>query len=102
MGHPPRKRSERIALIVGTILYGAAMPFLLMMAIMSPMASDAGVNAHVWTFIIAVATWPIAFLLAVIGGWLFFWWRVPRAPWFALAFPWLWLGPIIWSASFGR
>jgi hypothetical protein len=35
-------------------------------------------------------------------GWLFFGLRWPRGMWFAIALPWLWLVPIVWSMDFGR
>jgi ABC-type polysaccharide/polyol phosphate export permease len=95
-------RGSAVPMIVGTVLYGIALPFLVMMAMMSPMASDAGVNTKVWTFMIAIATWPIAFVLAIALGWLFYGIRRRRAMWFALIFPWLWLVPIVWSSDFGR
>jgi ABC-type sugar transport system permease subunit len=102
MANPPRSRRQRLEMIVGTIVYGAALPFTVFLAMMSPMASDAGVNTKVWTFIIAMATWPIGFLLAIVLGWIFFAFRRGQAMRFALLLPWLWLVPIVWSASFGR
>jgi hypothetical protein len=89
-------------MIVATLLYGIALPFLVTMALLSPMASDAGVNTKVWTFMIAMATWPVGFVLAIVLGWLFFALRRRRAMWVALALPWLWLVPIAWSFDFGR
>lgn len=90
------------SMIVATILYGTALPFVVFMAMMSPMASDAGVNTKVWTFIYAMLSWPIGFVLAIILGWLFAALGRKRAMWFALLLPWLWLVPIAWSADFGR
>jgi len=102
MENPPLSRRQRLWMIVCTILYGAALPFTVFFAMMSPMASDAGVNTKVWTFIIAMATWPIGFLLAIILGWIFFALRRGGAMRFALLLPWLWLVPIVWSMDFGR
>lgn len=90
------------SMIVATVLYGVALPFVGVMAMMSPMASDAGVNAKVWTFIIAMMTWPLAFIAAILLGWLFTWLRRTRVVWTVLAMPWLWLVPLVWSMDFGR
>ena len=89
-------------MIVATILYGIALPFVAFMAMMSPMASDAGVNTKVWTFIIAMMTWPLAFVAAVVLGWVFTGLRRKRAVWTVLVMPWLWLVPLVWSMDFGR
>ena len=64
MEYLPRKRGHRKAMIWATILYGLALLPTGMMAVMSPLASDAGVNTKVWTFMIAMATWPLGFILA--------------------------------------
>lgn len=90
------------SMIVATVFYGVALPFVGVMAMMSPMASDAGVNAKVWTFIIAMMTWPLAFIAAILLGWLFTWLRRTHAVWTVLAMPWLWLVPLVWSMDFGR
>jgi len=89
-------------MIIATIIYGTALPFFGVMALLSPMASDAGVNTKVWTFMIAIATWPIGIVLAVVLGWVFFALRRRGAMWIALLLPWLWFGPIIWASDFGR
>jgi hypothetical protein len=102
MEHSPRKRGHRKAMIWASTLYGLALLPTGFMAVMSPMASDAGVNTKVWTFMIAMATWPLGFIVAIVLGWLFFGLRWPRGMWFAIALPWLWLVPIIWSMDFGR
>jgi hypothetical protein len=102
MEYLPRKRGHRKAMIRATILYGLALLPTGMMALMSPLASDAGVNTKVWTFMIAMATWPLGFILAIVLGWLFFGLRWSRGIWFAIALPWLWLVPIVWSMDFGR
>ncbi len=102
MEHSLRKRSHRKAMIWVTVLYGLALLPTAFLALMSPMASDAGVNTKVWTFMIAMATWPLGFILAIVLGWLFFGLRSSRGVWFAIALPWFWLVPIIWSADLGR
>lgn len=89
-------------LIAATVLYVLALPGVAILAMLSPMASDAGVNTKVWTFIVAMMSWPLGFLLAIALGWLFFALRWTRATIFALLLPWFWLVPIVWSMDFGR
>jgi ABC-type polysaccharide/polyol phosphate export permease len=92
---PPR--THLVTMIVATALYGAALPFAVTLAIFSPMASDGGVNPGVWTFIVSMMTLPIAIVLALILGWIFFATRLARLMWVAILFPLLWLFPIVWS-----
>jgi hypothetical protein len=89
---PPRH--HLIAMIVASVVYGIALPFTVMAAMFSPMASDSGVNTGVWIFIITMMTLPVAILAAVIAGWIFYATRMPRLMWVAIAFPLLWLVPV--------
>jgi uncharacterized membrane protein YhaH (DUF805 family) len=94
-----RSRRARFWLIVATVLYGAFLPFCVVGAMMSPMASDAGITDQVMVFIYAFFTWPLAIVLGVVAAWIFFWRRANAAMTLALLFPLLWLAPIVWSMS---
>ena len=95
---PPR--THLAAIIVATVLYGIALPFSVTLAMFSPMASDGGINAGIWTFIVSLMTLPIAIVVALILGWIFYATRLPRLMWAAILFPLLWIFPIAWSAFF--
>jgi hypothetical protein len=86
---PPRQ--HLIIVIVATAIYGLALPFSIMAAAFSPMASEAALNAHVWTIIITIATAPLAIIAAIILGWVFYAIRRPRAIFAAILMPLLWV-----------
>jgi hypothetical protein len=89
-------------MIVATVLYAIVLPFVCVVAMFSPMASDSGLNAMVRTFIAAAMSWPLGIVLSIGLGWRFFVTHRPRAMWYALAFPWLWLLFFAGFFSLGR
>jgi hypothetical protein len=93
-----RPRAHLIAMIVATVLYGASFPFVLSLAMFSPMASDSGVTTKIWIFIVSLMTLPIGIAVAVILGWIFYATRLPKLMWAAILFPLLWIFPIGFSA----
>ncbi len=97
-------RGPLLGPIVVTLLYAAALPFIAVAAVMSPMASDAGVNGAVMAFIYAMFTWPLAIIVSVVLAWLFYALRWRRAMWLSFFTPLLWLIPIGWSmgSNFGH
>jgi hypothetical protein len=88
---PPRQ--HLIVMIVATAIYGLALPFSVMAAAFSPMASDGGLNTGVWIIIIIITlvTAPLGIIAALILGWVFYTIRRPRAMFAAILMPLLWL-----------
>jgi len=93
-GATNRPREHLIAMIIGTVVYGAALPFVGAAALFSPMASDSGLSIGIWIFIVSMFTLPFAIVAALILGWIFFAARLPRLMWVAILFPLLWLIPL--------
>ena len=90
---PRRSRALMWVLIAGTVLALLAMLPALMMAMMSPMASDSGVTAGVWAFIIVCMTFPLALVIGPLGGWIAWGLRHERIGW------WLILAPLAWPVA---
>ncbi len=69
---PPKRTGLLIWLIVSQMLAGASLFFWLVMAGLSVMAFDSGVNQEAWNIVIAVWAYPIFPLGMVIGAWIAF------------------------------
>ena len=67
---PVSRRPILIWLIVSQLLAVASLFFWLLMAGLSVMASDSGVSAEAWTFVIAVWSYPIWPLGFSIAAWI--------------------------------
>ncbi len=105
MDHQPRPRSRRLRLwlIIGSVVAALAVLPAAFMGMMSPMASDAGVNATIYTFIFVMLTFPLALLICPIGAWIAYGLRQERISWVLLFLPWLWVAAIaaIFLIGFG-
>jgi hypothetical protein len=92
-----RPRAHLLAMIAATVIYITALPFSVMAAMFSPMASDSGISTGVWVIIYSLLTLPVAIVAALILGWIFFILRMPRAMWVAILFPMLWIFPLVFA-----
>lgn len=87
---PPRSRTLRLWLIIGSILSALGIVPAAIMGMMSVMASDAGTNAHIEAFIIASLTFPVAMALGPILAWIAYGLRQEKLSWFLLFAPLAW------------
>ena len=88
---PPRPR-WLLATMVGYTVAGVLLLFPSgVMALMSPMVADAGINAGVWALIIGFALAPLLLVASVIVGWIGYGMRKPALAVASTATPALWL-----------
>jgi len=88
---PPRPRGLRVLLIVFTLLWLLLIVPVCLMAVTSPMLTDAGVNAGVWALMAGGALGPIVFLASLIAAWVGFGTRRYRLAKVAMCGPLAWL-----------
>ena len=100
---PPRSRRLRLWLIIGSVVAALTLLPALAMAVMSPMASDAGVNTVIWSFIWVMLTFPLAIVLGPALGWLAYSLRRESVAWALLFAPFLWVAAmaVIFTLGFG-
>jgi hypothetical protein len=91
----PRNRSLKVWLIVDTGVSILAIVPVAMFGMMSVMASDAGVNAAIMTFIWTGLTFPVAVALSPILAWIAFALRRERTAVILSLLPVLWVIAII-------
>ena len=100
---PPRSRRLRLWLIIGAVVAALTLLPAVAMAVMSPMASDAGVNTVIWSFIWVMLTFPLAIVLGPALGWVAFGLRQEKLAWVLLFSPFLWVAAlaVIFTLGFG-
>ena len=101
---PPRSKTLRLWLIIGSIVALLAIIPTGVMGMMSVMASDAGVNTMIYVFIFTMMTFPLAILLAPVLGWVAYAFRMERLSWILLFSPFAWVVAliVIFSLGFGQ
>lgn len=101
---PPRSKTLRLWLIIGSIVAVLAIIPAGVMGMMSVMATDAGVNTMIYVFIITMMTFPLAITLGPVLGWIAYWLRYERLSWILLFLPFAWVVAliIIFSLGFGQ
>lgn len=65
-----RRRTVQIILIVATVLYAVSLLPWAAVAMMSPMAFDAGYSREAAFLVSCVLAYPVLVLIALVGGWL--------------------------------
>ncbi|WGM31134.1 hypothetical protein [Brevundimonas sp. NIBR11] len=93
---PPRSKTLRLWLIIGSVVAVLAVVPAAFMGMMSVMASDSGVNAWIYTFIYTSMTFPVAIVLGPVLAWIAYWLRKERLSWILLFLPLAW--PIVITA----
>ncbi|CAN5164180.1 hypothetical protein BH10PSE2_BH10PSE2_15010 [soil metagenome] len=101
---PPRSKALKLWLIIDSILSALAIIPVAMMGMMSVMASDAGVNTMIYTFIWVGLSFPVAVALSPILAWIAFGFRKPRLALILSLAPALWVIAfvVIFSMGFGN
>lgn len=92
---PPRSRTLRLWLIIGTVVAVLAILPAAMMGMFSVMASDAGVTPMINAYIFTAVTFPLAIVVGPVAAWVAFWLRKERAAWILLFSPFAWVVAII-------
>jgi len=77
-------------LVVGSILYLLALPVAVVVAMMSPMASDSGLTTGAQLFIFTAMTFPVAIVLGPILAWIAYVSGWNRTGWALLLLPVAW------------
>ena len=100
---PPRSKTLRLWLIIGSVVAVLAIVPAAMMGMMSVMATDSGVNTMIWVFIGTMMTFPVAILLGPILAWIAYAFRRERLSWILLFAPFAWVVAmiVIFSLGFG-
>ena len=100
---PARSGRLRLWLIIGSGVAALALLPALAMAVMAPMASDAGVNTVIWSFIWLMITLPVAIVFGPGLGWAAYGLRQERLAWGLLFSPLLWVAAlaVIFTIGFG-
>ena len=100
---PPRSHRLRLWLMIGSVVAALAVLPAVAMAVMSPMASDAGVNTVIWSFIWVMLTFPLAIVLGPGLGWVAYGLRRESLAWALLFSPFLWVAAlaVIFTLGFG-
>ena len=88
---PARSGRLRLWLIIGSVVAAVALLPALAMAVMAPMASDAGVNTVIWSFIWLMITLPMAIVFGPGLGWAAYRLRREKLAWGLLFAPILWV-----------
>lgn len=101
---PPRSKTLRLWLIIGSIVAVLAIIPAGMMGMMSVMASDAGVNTMIYVFIWTMLTFPLAIVLGPVLAWIAYALRRERLSWGLLFAPFAWVIAliVIFSLGFGQ
>ncbi|CAN5468443.1 hypothetical protein BH10PSE1_BH10PSE1_16430 [soil metagenome] len=92
---PPRSRTLRLWLIIGTIVAALAIIPAAMMGMFSVMASDAGVTPLINLYILTSLTFPLAVIIGPAAAWIAFWLRRERTAWVLLFSPFAWVVAIV-------
>jgi hypothetical protein len=98
---PPRSRTLRLWLIIGSVVAALAVIPAALMGMMSVMASDAGVNGWVYAFIYTCLTFPIAIVLGPVLAWIAWAFRKERLSWILLFLPLAWPVAIVFLLIVG-
>jgi len=98
---PPRSKTLRLWLIIGSVVAVLAIIPAAMMGMMSVMASDAGVNTMIYVFIWTMLTFPVAIVLGPVLAWVAYAIRRERAAWILLFAPFAWVLALIVIFSVG-
>ncbi len=98
---PPRSKTLRLWLIIGSVVVVLAIIPAAMMGMMSVMASDAGVNTMIYVFIWTMLTFPVAIVLGPVLAWVAYAIRRDRAAWVLLFSPFAWVLALIVILSLG-
>ncbi|MBU1347457.1 MAG: hypothetical protein KKA16_10990 [Alphaproteobacteria bacterium] len=101
---PPRSKTLRLWLIIGSVVAVLAIFPAAMMGMMSVMASDAGVNTMIYVFIWTMLTFPLAIVLGPVLAWVAYALRREQASWILLFAPFAWVLAliVIFSLGFGE
>jgi hypothetical protein len=91
----PRKGWLKLVLIVLSVLYGLALAPACLMAMMSPMMSDAGVTPLVRVAMAVTVTLPMALLLCPLAAWISYSAKRWRTAWVLGLAPLLWLAILL-------
>ena len=99
MSTGPRRRNHALfsALVAASLLYLVALPVGLLMALMSPMAADAGLSF----FECAALSLPAALVLCPAFGWIAYARGWDRAGWLACLLPLAWAPVLLVSLHIG-
>lgn len=92
---PPRSKTLRLWLIIGSVVAVLAVIPAALMGMMSVMASDSGVNGWVYAFIYTSLTFPIAVVLGPVLAWIAYAFRKERLAWVLLFLPLAWPAVIV-------
>lgn len=87
---PPRSKTLRLWLIIGSVVAAVAIIPVAIMGMMSVMASDAGTNAWINAFMLTSLTFPVAVVVGPVLGWIFYGLRQERLSWMLLFSPFVW------------
>ena len=98
---PPRSKTLRLWLIIGSVAAVLAIIPAAMMGMMSVMASDAGANAMIHVFIFTMLTFPVVMVLGPVLAWVAYAIRRERTSWILLFSPFAWVVAIIVIMSLG-
>ncbi len=98
---PPRSKTLRLWLIIGSVVAVLAIVPAAIMGMMSVMASDSGVNTMIHVFIWTMLTFPVAIVLGPVLAWIAYGLRRERASWILLFAPLAWVVAIIVIMSVG-
>ena len=95
-----RRRNPALfrALVAASLLYLVALPVGILIALLSPMAADAGTGP---VFNAAALSLPAALLLCPVAGWIFYARGADRAGWAAAALPLAWVPVLLIALHLG-
>jgi hypothetical protein len=65
-----RRRTVQVVLIVATVLYAVSLLPWAAVAMMSPMAFDAGYSREAAFLVSCLLAYPVLVLIALVGGWI--------------------------------
>lgn len=87
---PPRSKTLRLWLIIGSVIAVLAIVPVAIMGMMSVMASDAGTNGWINAFMFASLTFPVAVVLGPSLAWIAYGLRREALSWGLLFAPFAW------------
>ncbi|MFC5343829.1 hypothetical protein ACETK8_11380 [Brevundimonas staleyi] len=88
--HPPRSKTLRLWLIIGSVAAVLGIVPIAIMGMMSVMASDAGTNAWINAFMFMSLTFPVAVIVGPVLAWIAYALRRERLSWILLFAPLAW------------